>query len=612
MQKSTVFLANVLGVATLVSLTQGLASAKTASEVKQIATVVTVKIITDNPDRPGSGIIAERQGNLYTIVTNAHVICQKNWNNTCSPYSKYTVVTSDNQQHQVSAEAVKKVPGDLDLAVIKIRSSKLYSIAQFANSSQVKNQDVIYAAGFPGNTSRLKFEGGKVIANVSHRMKGDNGGYTMLYDAATLPGMSGSALFDSQGRVVAIHGQGDLYKPGTDINNNYNRIGQKIGVNRGIPANRLKLTSNTSNSGNDDRQIEPSTADGFLIASYNKFLEPNLNNIKSSKIAAIKLASRVIFLQPNYLHAYILRGWIYSQLGQNQKALSDCNLAVNIDTKYSNSYVTRGSVKFYLGDRKGALEDFNHAIQLNPSNTIALESRATISSMLGDGKKAVIDLDRAIAISPGNMSSYITRCGANAIARNIKDATKDCSRAISIYDGLKARSELLDESYPIHIAYSSLGAIEYAFKGNNEKALEYLNTAINLYQSDANYYIYRGTVKRSMRDTQGALTDFYSALNMNSTSINMYLGFAMTYEQTGYNKQEAAIYYQKALDVSRENGGILDRGLLENGGLVNQAILMFKVIELNGKPIDSPNAPQKGWIEQTIEQGILDLFGKPR
>jgi S1-C subfamily serine protease len=266
MQKSTVFLANVLGVATLVSLTQGLASAKTASEVKQIATAVTVRITGSSE---GSGILAERQGNLYTIVTNAHVVCQKDWNKTCPLYPKYTLITSDNQQYQVSAEAVKKVPGNLDLAIIKIRSSKLYSIAQFANSSQVKNQDIIYAAGFPSNTSKLKFEGGKVVANVSHRMKGDNGGYTMLYDAATLPGMSGSALFDSQGRVVAIHGQGDLYKSGTDINDSY-RIGQKLGVNRGIPANRLKLNSNIANSGNDDRQIEPSTADGFLIASYNK------------------------------------------------------------------------------------------------------------------------------------------------------------------------------------------------------------------------------------------------------------------------------------------------------------------------------------------------------
>jgi tetratricopeptide (TPR) repeat protein len=608
MQKSTVFLTNLLGVATLVVLTQNLASAKTASEVKQIATAVTVRITGSSE---GSGIIAERQGNLYTIVTNAHVVCQKDWNKTCPLYPKYTIVTSDNQQHQVSAEAVKKVPGDLDLAVIKIRSSKLYSIAQFANSSQVKNQDIIYAAGFPGDTSRLKFEGGKVVANVSHRIKGDNGGYTMLYDAATLPGMSGSALFDSLGRVVAIHGQGDLYKQGTDINDS-NRIGQKIGVNRGIPANRLKLTNNTSNFGSEDREIEPSTADGFLIASYNKFLEPNLDNIRASKIAAIKLANRVVSLQPDYLHAYILRGWMYFQLGQNQKALSDCNLAVNIDPKYSNSYMTRGSLKFYLGDRKGALEDLNQAIKLNPNNVSALESRAVVSSILGDGKKAVMDLDQAIAINPGSMTSYITRCGANSVAKNIKDALKDCGKAIKIYDGLKARGELLNENYPIHIAYSSRGIIEHAFKGNNETALKDLNTAIELYQGDPNYYIYRGTVKRSMGDTQGALTDFYSALNMNSNSINMYLGFAMTYEQTGNNKQEAATYYQKALDISREKGGILDRGLLENGGLLSQAVLMFKVIELNGQPINSPNSPPKGWLEQKIEQGILDLMGKPR
>jgi tetratricopeptide (TPR) repeat protein len=602
MQKSTVFLANVLGVATLVSLTQGLASAKTASEVKQIATAVTVRITGSSE---GSGVIAERQGNLYTIVTNAHVVCQKDWNKTCPLYPKYTIITSDNQQYQVSAEAVKKVPGNLDLAIIKIRSSKLYSIAQFANSSQVKNQDIIYAAGFPGNESKLKFEVGRVIANVSHRIDGDNGGYTMLYDAATLPGMSGSALFDSQGRVVAIHGQGDLYKPGTEVNNNYS-VGQKIGVNRGIPANRLKLNSNISNSGNDDRQIEPSTADGFLIASYNKSLEPNEEDIIWSKRAALKLADEAIELQPNYLHAYILRGWIYSQLGNYQQALENYDRAVNIDTKYSLSYAARGGVRFALKDRKGALQDLNRAIELNPNNTLALESRARISYLSENKKQAVNDLNRAVDINSQNLSSLISRCRSNGDAGNIKDALKDCRNAIDLYGGLK--DEKLKE-YPIHVAYNNLAGAEFNMgKGNKEEALKGLNIAIEMYQGDAGYYINRGSVKYSMGDKQGALTDFNSALNLNSTNINMYLGIAIIQEELG-NLQESVTYYSKSLDVYRERGNPLERGLFESGGLFSQTYLTYKIIQLNGKPIDSS---QKGWLEQTIEQGILDLMGKPR
>jgi tetratricopeptide (TPR) repeat protein len=608
MQKLTLFSTNVLGVAISVVLTQNLASAKTAPEIKQIATAVTVKIFTDDPDSSGSGVIAKREGNLYTIVTNAHVACikEKKWNKVCILHPKYTIVTADNQKHQVYAGDVKKVPGNLDLAVIKIRSSKLYSIAQFANSSQVKNQDIIYAAGFPGNESKLKFESGRVIANVSHRIDADNGGYTMLYDAATLPGMSGSALFDGQGRVVAIHGQGDLYKSGTDVNDSY-RIGQKIGVNRGIPANRLKLNSNTYISGNDDRQIKPSTADGLLIASYNKSLEPHPENIIWSKRAALELADKAIELRPNYLHAYILRGWIYSQLGDNKQALENYNRAVSINNEYSLSYVARGNVRFTLGDRKGALQDLNRAIQLNPNNTLALESRATISYISENKKQAANDLNRAVDISPQDLSSLISRCRSNADAGNINDALKDCRKAIDLYGGDDSKLK----EYPIHVAYNNLGGAEFNMgKGNKEEALKNLNIAIKMYRGDAGYYINRASVKYTMGDKQGALADFNSALNLNSTNINMYLGIAMIQEELG-NLQESATFYNKSLDVYR-GGNALQRGFFQSGGLFSQAYLRYKVLQLNGKPIDSPDSPPKDFLEGMIEQGILDLMGKPR
>jgi hypothetical protein len=88
----------------------------------------------------------------------------------------------------------------------------------------------------------------------------------------------------------------------------------------------------------------------------------------------------------------------------------------------------------------------------------------------------------------------------------------------------------------------------------------------------------------------------------------MYLGIAIIQEELG-NLQESVTYYSKSLDVYRERGNVLERGLFESGGLFSQTYLTYKIIQLNGKPIDSP---QKGWLEQTIEQGILDLMGKPR
>jgi serine protease Do len=48
------------------------AAAKSSTEIEQIAQAVSVEIL----DGVGSGVIVHRQGNLYTVVTNRHVVCK--------------------------------------------------------------------------------------------------------------------------------------------------------------------------------------------------------------------------------------------------------------------------------------------------------------------------------------------------------------------------------------------------------------------------------------------------------------------------------------------------------------------------------------------------------
>jgi tetratricopeptide (TPR) repeat protein len=621
MRKPILFSINILVSAILVVLTQSFASAKTASEIEQTAKAVTVKIIPDIGES-GTGIIAQKQGDVYTIITNAHVVCkeQEEWNKICSLASKYTIVTADNQKYQVLAGAVKKVPGDLDLAVIKIRSSKLYPIAQFANSAQVKNQDYIYTAGFPSQelkwklseAPRWKFGTGKVAANVRNRLKGDGGGYTMLYDSDTLPGMSGSGVFDSQGRVVAIHGLGDRYVIGTDITNNDNsRIGQKIGINRGIPINRFKVNSTISNSSNDNKYIDPSTADGFLIASYNSSSEPDLKNIKSSKHIALKSINKAINLEPNYLHAYVLRGWIYSQLKENRKALADYNTAVSINPSHSISYMARGVGKHILGDVKGSIQDYDKSIELNPNNITAIESRAVSYYLTGNTLKAISELNRVSIIDSRNIFADNARCILNNSIGRFRDAFNDCRHAIDTYEGFKNR-DLIIKNYPVNIIYSNFGIVKINLE-RNEEGLADLDRAIAINPNSAYSYINRGNIKGLSRDNEGALSDLNNALNLGSTDINLYLGLAHVHDKMGH-VQEAILYYSRSLDVYREQGAsIFDRGLLVSGGLLTKVYLKYRILQLNGKLRESATLLEpKSWLEDKIEQGVLDLLGKPR
>jgi hypothetical protein len=49
------------------------AIAKTANEIRSEAKAVTVKIDADG--KPGSGVLIQKQGQVYTLVTNRHVVC---------------------------------------------------------------------------------------------------------------------------------------------------------------------------------------------------------------------------------------------------------------------------------------------------------------------------------------------------------------------------------------------------------------------------------------------------------------------------------------------------------------------------------------------------------
>ena len=60
------------GVGISVALVQPAVLAKSATEVNDIAQAIAVKIAIGNEN--GSGILLQRQGNVYTVLTAAHVV----------------------------------------------------------------------------------------------------------------------------------------------------------------------------------------------------------------------------------------------------------------------------------------------------------------------------------------------------------------------------------------------------------------------------------------------------------------------------------------------------------------------------------------------------------
>jgi tetratricopeptide (TPR) repeat protein len=547
MYRSSLFLSAAL-VGTTVALVQPAVSAKSASEIEIIARAVTVEIKLKQSDRVGSGVIIDKKGDLYTLVTNRHVLCGAGNCQKISEIEVYSLGLFDGQKYQVQKSAIKLLGGDLDLAIIQFRSSRNYSVAKVAAPGSLKTDDNVYTAGFPFELLGFAFGEGKAIAVVNKRLAGDNGGYTIIYNAPTLPGVSGGGVFDSNGQLVAIHGVGDRFKENTDSEGiAKNEVGSKIGYNRGIPVRWLAqnlaevgINLGTTNSISGIRAARaqvPATADEYFIAGFNKFVEPG-DPVVAGKRKAIQEFSTAIRLNPKYYFAYVLRAIAHKQIQEFQKSLDDYNQAIITNPKNFEAYYGRAILKHSkMNDIQGALSDYNQSIQINPKNFEAYYNLAILKGdKLNDVQGALSDYNQSIQINPKYSKAYYNRAILkHKNLNNIQGALADYNQSIQINPG-------------DFKAYGNRGFLKAYSLNDSQGALADYDQSIQINPRIPEIYNIRAILKENrLNDIQGALADYNQAIINNPKFSDAYYNRATLKENKLNDIQGALADYNQAI-----------------------------------------------------------------
>jgi serine protease Do len=179
----------------LAQLAQGLAPEEVNLRAKQIA----VRIDGANL---GSGALIKRSGDVYTVISNWHVM--KNTGD-------YTVQTIDGRKHQVDPASIKQLPG-LDLAILQFTSNESYQLVEIGNSDHLNEGQNVYFAGYPGE---LREEDNRYYrfftANLVGLLpKSTENGYSIIYNGEAFPGMSGGPVFNKNGMLIGIHGEANI------------------------------------------------------------------------------------------------------------------------------------------------------------------------------------------------------------------------------------------------------------------------------------------------------------------------------------------------------------------------------------------------------------------
>ncbi|MUG95052.1 trypsin-like serine protease [Scytonema sp. UIC 10036] len=197
--------ATLIGISMVIVQTQ-VAAAPSPIEIDEIAQAITV-LIDAGDLGSGSGVIIKKQGDVYSVVTTAHVLERSKL--------KYEIVAPDNQKYVLDYRTVKKLPA-VDLAILQFTSPKNYRVAKFGDSDSIQRNAKVYVAGFPGRSATIQrpiynFMAGKVIANALRSQPVSDSGYNLVYDNSTLPGMSGGPVLNDRGEVIGIHGRGEIF-----------------------------------------------------------------------------------------------------------------------------------------------------------------------------------------------------------------------------------------------------------------------------------------------------------------------------------------------------------------------------------------------------------------
>lgn len=174
----------------------------------------------------GSGVLVNRDGNRYTVLTAWHVV------NTYRPGDEIDIYTIDGLSHQIEPNSIRKL-GNVDLAVLAFTSERNYQLAPLGKIENIRAGHFIYVSGYPLASSSVpsriwRFVKGDIVANSSLKIPN---GYQVLYTNPTLPGMSGGTVLNAFGQLVAIHANAEKADKISE------HMGKSIatGINQAVP-----------------------------------------------------------------------------------------------------------------------------------------------------------------------------------------------------------------------------------------------------------------------------------------------------------------------------------------------------------------------------------------
>lgn len=161
--------------------------------------------------------------------------------------------------------------------------------------------------------------------------------------------------------------------------------------------------------------------------------EPECGSVTGDPELAIKVCTRLIEFagldRPNLAQAYYARGSEWASQRNYDRAISDFNMALELDPKLAGAYYNRALAWSEKNEHDRAIADYDAALQLSPRETRAHIGRAVEFTAKGEYKRAIADYESAIRLKPEDMSGYFGRGRVRFYTGDFMSAASDFVRA---------------------------------------------------------------------------------------------------------------------------------------------------------------------------------------